>query len=447
VGSTRLDRRSFIRRTAAGAAVAASAPAFLRATSALAADTTTLEFWTPANDPVGKDIITKLANEYNDTQGKTDGIHVNTRIKPTPPNTDDYVQYTTAMTSSASPDVVMAYTYEPISSWAANGFIKSLDDIAKQVGVKEADYFPITWSMMNFNGHFWAFLQEFDFNRFWWNTDIHKGAPPKTFDDLDTFAKEYTKLEGGKLTQAGIIPWISSTLDWNAAWGGSFYDFQNEKWTINTPANAKFLQWYLKYVDMFGGRDKADALISSIPANYGDIFQYGKLAFAMEGEYLPAELVKQSLKLNYDIGAMPVTEGVPAEIAVVGGGNPFVLPTKAKHPEQAIKFIQYMTSAKGVNAWCIPNSNIPPVKAAATDPAFLKALPKMKPWIDALNANHVLPPFPSPITPYFMTNLGTTVDEVTYKKKTPEQALADLEKGVTDQVTKFKQSHPDWKGE
>lgn len=447
---SRLDRRSFLKRSAGGAALVASAPAFLRVSSALAADVTTLEFWTPANDPVGKDIITKLVDGYNDTQGKTDGIKVNTRIKPTPPNTNDYVQYTTAMTSSASPDVVMAYTYEPMTSWAANGFIQPLDQFAKAAGVKEEDYFALSWAMMNFDGHTWAFLQEFDFNRFWWNTDIHTGEPPKSFDELDTLAKKYTILDGGKLTQAGVIPWLPGTAyDWNAAWGGSFYDNKARKWTINTPENAKFLDWQLKYVDMFGGRDKADALVSSIPATYGDIFQYGKIAFALEGEYLPAELVKQQLDLKYDIGALPVTEGVPAEVAVVGGGNPFVLPTKSKHPAEAIKFMQYMTSAKGVNAWCIPNSNIPPVKAAATDPAFVKALPKMKPWLDALNAtpNHVSPPIPSPQLPFFDAQIQTTVDAVTYKKKTPAQALADLDAAVADQVKRFQSSHPDWQGE
>lgn len=448
MGSIRLDRRSFVRRTAGGAALAATGPFFLRSLSAAAADTVSLEFWTPANDPVGMGIITKLADDYNSTQGKTDGIHVNTRIKPTPPNTNDYVQYTTAMTSSASPDVVMAYTYEPMTSWAANGFIKPLDQYAAQAGIKESDYFPISWAMMNFDGHTWAFLQEFDFNRFWWNTDIHKGQPPTSFDELDSLAKQYTKLEGGKLTQAGVIPWLSGTAyDWNAAWGGSFYDVNARKWTIDTPANAKFLQWQLNYVELFGGRDKADALVSSIPATYGDIFQYGKIAFALEGEYLPAELVKQKLPLNYEIGALPVAEGVPAMVAVVGGGNPFVLPTKSKHPAEAIKFMQYMTSAKGVNDWCIPNSNIPPVKAAVDDPKFLQQLPKMKPWIDALNANHVTAPIPSPQLPYFDAQIQNTVDAVTYKKKTPEQALKDLAAGVADQVQRFKSSHPDWQGE
>lgn len=39
-----------------------------------------LEFWTPANDPVGSKIITDLAEGFNSTIGQEKGIHVNTRI-------------------------------------------------------------------------------------------------------------------------------------------------------------------------------------------------------------------------------------------------------------------------------------------------------------------------------------------------------------------------------
>ena len=67
-------------------------------------------------------------------------------------------------------------------------------------------------------------------------------------------------------------------------WGGQFYDADARKWTIDTPENAQFLEWFLKYVDLLGGRDKSDALESSVPQTYGDIFQYGKVAFALEGE-------------------------------------------------------------------------------------------------------------------------------------------------------------------
>ena len=114
-----------------------------------------------------------------------------------------------------------------------------------------------------------------------WNTDIHAGAAPTTIEELDALAAQYTQFDGdGNLTQAGVIPWEQGGFSaggygsWGTIWGARFYDHANRKWTINRPENYAFLDWYLTYVDLFGGREKADALISSIPQNlgYGDIF-------------------------------------------------------------------------------------------------------------------------------------------------------------------------------
>jgi len=444
--STKLNRRNFLVGTAAGAA-ALAAPASLSAPRASAADTTTIEFWSPANDPVGSEIITKLVDGYNSGAGTQQNIKVNLSIKPAP--NSDYTQYTTAMTSSGSPDVIMTYTYNPVSAWAANGFIQPLDDYAQSAGIKQDDFFPIAWTLINFEDHIWGLLQEFDFNQFWWNKDIHAGDPPKTIDELDAVAADYNKTDSsGNLTQAGFIPWMNFTgPDWNPIFGGSWYDFTNRKWTIDDPKNQAFLEWFLKYVDQFGGRDKSDALESSVPKTYGDIFQYGKIGFALEGEFLPQELKKQQLNLNYGITELPVQGDVPAGTATTGGGNLFLLPAKAQHVKEAVSFIQYMGTGQAVLDWCVPNSNIPPTKAAAQDPSFTGQLPELKPWIDTLNADHMVPPIPSPQYAQFYQLLTDAVDQVTYKKKTPQQALADVASQIKDATDQFQQAHPDWEGE
>lgn len=445
--TTKLNRRNLLLGTAAGAATLAASGSLPAPNQAAAADAVKLEFWSPANDPNGSEIITKLVNDFNSSVGTQQGISANLSIKPAP--NSDYTQYTTAMTSSGSPDVIMTYTYNPVAAWAANGFIQPLDDYVQAAGIKEEDFFPIAWTMINFGGHIWGLLQEFDFNQFWWNKSIHAGDAPKTIDDLDKIAADYNKTDSsGNLTQAGFIPWMNFTgPDWNPVFGGSWYDFTNRKWTIDDPKNQAFLEWFLKYVDLFGGRDKSDALESSVPKTYGDIFQYGKVAFALEGEYLPAELKKQQLELDYGITQLPVSGDVPPGTATTGGGNLFLLPTKAAKAKEAVSLIQYMGTGKAVLDWCVPNSNIPPTKAAATDPSFTSQLPELKPWIDTLNMDHMVPPIPSPQYAQFYQLLTDAVDQVTYKKKTPEQALADVATQTKDAVDQFKQAHPDWEGE
>lgn len=451
--STKINRRSFVKGAAAGAAAVAATGTLAVGRRVGAASPVSLEFWSPANDPVGEPIITQITKNFNNTVGKDQGIVANLRVKPVTQN--NYVQYTTAMTSSGSPDVVMTYEYTPVSGWAANGFIQPLDEYVASAGIKESDFYPIAWTMTNFAGHTWGLLQEFDFNQFWANTEIHSGAIPKTFDEIDTLAKEYTKYDSsGKLTQAGLIPWIHSTggaitgMDWNSMWGGSWYDHDNLKWTIDAPANQAHLNWMIKYVDMFGGRDKVDSFESAIPSTYGDIFQYGKVGFSLEGEYLPQELKQEKLPLKYAITHPPTAKGVVWGTALTGGGNLFLLPTKAKHVKEAVTFIKYMGGAEAVLAWCVPNSNIPPTKAAATDPKFTSQLPELKPWLESLDLGHMVAPIPSPQAGLWYSQVWPSLmDEVTYKKSTPAQALTSAASKVKDAVSQFQQAHPDWKGE
>jgi ABC-type glycerol-3-phosphate transport system substrate-binding protein len=444
---SRIDRRTLLQRAAVGAsALAVGAHAVPSRAAVTAQDKVNLEFWTAAADPGGKDVITKLVDEYNTTAGADAGIFVNTRIKP---DASNYVDYTTAMTSSGSPDVVMTYTYIPVPAWAANGFIQPLDAAAEKAGIKEGDFYPIAWDMINFGGHIWGLLQEFDFYQLWWNKAIHSGEAPKTFDELDRLAKEYTVFDNsGSLTQAGFIPWGGEAYVWNTMWGGSWYDVENRKWTIDKPENAAFLDWFLKYVDMYGGRDKSDALETSIPTEFSDIFQYGKVAFAREGEWVPSDLEALGLDLTYGITYLPTAEGVAEGTNVTVGGNPFLLPTRAKHPEEAVHFIQYMVGRKeGVLAWCEPKGNMPPLKDPTARTAVEGRWPDLKIYFDAIELDRMVPPVFSPQTALFDQLMGDAIDEVTYKKSSPADALAHVAQEIADAVQQFQQAHPDWEGE
>src|SRR5262245_46780014 len=156
MASARLNRRRLLQGVAASTMALPAMGTGTKPVRTASAQAVELEFWTPANDPVGSKIINDLAEGFNKSVGQEKGIHVNTRIKAV--TGDNYVEYTTAMTSSGSPDVVMTYIYNPVIAWAANGFIQPIDDYAKAVGIKEEDFFPISWSMIHFADHIWGLL-------------------------------------------------------------------------------------------------------------------------------------------------------------------------------------------------------------------------------------------------------------------------------------------------
>src|SRR5206468_584963 len=80
-----------------------------------------------------------IVSTCNKTVGKKNGILLHNRIVD---DSNNCSKYTTAMTSSNSPDAIMTYAYDQVPSWAANGFIQPMDQFANKVGIKQADYFP-----------------------------------------------------------------------------------------------------------------------------------------------------------------------------------------------------------------------------------------------------------------------------------------------------------------
>ena len=135
--STRSDltRRALLQRAAAGAALAAASQFPLVRPASAQGEPVSLEFWTPASSPATSGLIVDMVDQFNSTIGKEHGITVNARIKPV--TNDDYVPYTTAMTSSGSPDVVMTFIYSPVVSWAVNGFIQPLDSTPRRRGSRK----------------------------------------------------------------------------------------------------------------------------------------------------------------------------------------------------------------------------------------------------------------------------------------------------------------------
>jgi ABC-type glycerol-3-phosphate transport system substrate-binding protein len=115
----RLNRRTLLKSSAAGAA-GLTAPHLFNINRISAQEPVTLEYWNPGNDPVGGPIIQQLVDEFNATAGLEAGIKVNN--VPTPADNDS-VKYTTAMTTSASPDVISTYSYAPFIPWIANGYL------------------------------------------------------------------------------------------------------------------------------------------------------------------------------------------------------------------------------------------------------------------------------------------------------------------------------------
>ncbi len=444
---TRLNRRTLVKTAAAGTMGLSTAPFYFRKASAA----TEIQFWTPAIDEIGGPIITKLVDEFNATVGPENGITVKMVGVP------DLTKYTTAMTTADAPDVVMTYSYDPVIPWIANDFLQPMDEYFAELGLLEEDFYQVPWTMLSFQGHTWGLMQEYDMTEFWWNTALHPDGPPATIAELDALAADYTQFDSdGNLTQVGLIPWAQGGhipggyATWGTIMNARFYDHEQRKWTINTPENTAFLDWYLTYVDLFGGREKADVLISSVPkATFGgDVLYFGKAVFGAEHEFFPIVVDTMGVPDTYDLAHPPIIPDVTiGETTMVDAANLFLMPARARHPREAAIFAKHMVSQTSLVAWAEPIGQMLPTIAAQNDPGLNAAQPWLKIFTETVEAGKLLPPPLSPHAVIFTNALTLAIDEVTYRQKSPAEALAGVETAVMQAVEEFKIAHPDWEGE
>src|SRR5262245_55156937 len=83
-------------------------------------------FFSPASDPQGDESMRDQTKQFND---KNKNVQIDYVFTATD---DNYKNYTTAMVSGSSPDVIMTYDYPPVPQWQAKGLIRDLEQYRKE---------------------------------------------------------------------------------------------------------------------------------------------------------------------------------------------------------------------------------------------------------------------------------------------------------------------------
>ncbi len=256
-----------------------------------------IEFWNPTSPGPGSvsgNAIKYLVDTFNKTHP---GILVKADYTPTDNN---YVKYTTALTSGSPPDAIMTYDYYPMPIWAADHLIQPLDSYIAQYHFKLQTYFANVYAGMRFNGHIYGLPQQVDEPLLAWNKTMFKQAglnpdvPPRTTDQLLQYAMKLTKVQNGQITQLGMAPSDSQgDSEWIYYFGGGLFDPASKQITANAAANISAYTWLKKFYDALGGYDKITAWYQAA-SKANDPFVLGKQAMELMGEYQPSYMPIQA---------------------------------------------------------------------------------------------------------------------------------------------------------
>lgn len=338
-----------------------------------AAEPITLYYWGNENDLLAADQIKDYEFLHNGADGAPP-IKVILGQSACIDRTQDVQRLLCAVAGGDPPDVVWFDRFA-VSEWAARGAFRSLQEFLDRDMKERPDdpwtlrpemFFEPCWQESLYEGQLYAIPSDTDNRALYYNLDIlekyseeliaagcvnpenpQKVGPPRTWEQLKRAAEIMTEYdESGKLKQVGFIPNFGNSWFYIYGWlnGGTFISADGRACTMNCPENVEALAFMTELYDIMGGAKKVLAYQSALQTGDLDPFVSGKIAMRIDGDWFMAAISQTRRELRFGVVPAPAPEGKQR----IGwcGGYAYVIPSGAKHPEEAWSFIKYLVSKR-----------------------------------------------------------------------------------------------------
>lgn len=323
--------------------------------------TITLTYWY-TESPAERPVIVKLIHQFEQQNPR---IHIN----GVPMN---YYQTETdfenATEEGAAPDILRS-DVGWVAQFASQGYLLNIDSLFSQSD--PSDYLPAALADDYYDGHLYGMPQVTDFLALLYNkADLEEAgitSAPATMTNFETDAKKVhqsnPKIYGFETdgTSYNALPFIYT-------FGGGMLD-QHHNILVNNDGSVNGLEFLLKLQNV----DKV--MPTNVNYNNGPVsspvtdFTAGKIAMIFGGPYnVPEILTGPSFKNdpgNLGIASIPTCPTAIVSTCHAGqtgspsGGQSYVISAYTKHPLEAGKFIQFMSSKSSQVAIAMANRTLP----------------------------------------------------------------------------------------
>jgi len=274
-----------------------------------------------------------------------------------------------AIVGGDPPDVVMFDRYA-VAEWAARGAFMPLDafierDRDRPDGIQAEHFFEPTWQEAQWDGKVYAIPSGTDNRALYYNKDLLRAAgfvdsegearPPRTWDELEDYAvklSEFTRDESGKITgirRVGFIPNYGNAWFYFYSWlnDGALLSPDGRRCTLASDANVEAMTYVVKLYDSLGGARLVNAFQSTFQGAELDPFLTGRVAMKIDGNWVLSGIGTYKRDLNFGVAPAPM----PRKRLEAGkpylswsGGWSWVIPSGAKHPDEAWRLIRWLAS-------------------------------------------------------------------------------------------------------
>ncbi|HEY7418571.1 MAG TPA: extracellular solute-binding protein [Ktedonobacteraceae bacterium] len=305
-------------------------------------------------------VVLQLIKQF---EQQNPNIHINAQYQ-------DFAQaqskFTTAAQSNTAPDVLRS-DVGWVAQFASLRYLLPLDSYTSQSD--QNNYLPNALAYDKYNGHLYGLPQVTDFLALLYNkAEFAKAgitSPPATMTQFEADAE---KLASSKAAKYGFETSGSSyfILPFLWAYGGGMID-QHNNILVNNADSVAGLNFLLKLQN----QDKVMPPKVDVANGYNNMvndLKDGNTGMIFDGPWETSNILTGSAFTDKsNLGIMGIPTGPTGVTGSPTGGQSYVIYAGTKHPAEAAKFIEFMSSTASQVAIAKANNTLPSRQSAYSD--------------------------------------------------------------------------------
>lgn len=442
-----ISRRHFLRLTGMAAGVAAlaacapSAPSAQTGPPAGADGQVTISWWNGFSTPTVQEIAPQIVGEF---ERMHPNIKIDYEISGGPPGGGNLTEVMLSRIAAGNPPDTITLWDAP-SQYGALGALTAIDEFMAQAAYATPDaFYENVLNTCKWQGRTYGLPASAAAAAMFFNTDLfaEKGIAmtretfPTTWDELRALSDEFTVLENGEVKQAGFMPpWSATWLYpvWSVLNGGLIFDAANTLYTVNSPENIAWIEYWANWLDeAYGGNFER----INIAGNWGSAYPDQNSAFYnqlssmfVDGGWIMTDI---DFPFEWEVAKLPYG---PMGTKTASGYWPnwFAMPKGGLHPTESFLFIEYFCT-KGWETWYRAIPDTPAWKGASRDVVTQALIDKVgeeralelhRFFLDYLEDS--APMWDSPVNAFAMDTLQTAIESVLGKVKSARAAMDEAQ--------------------
>lgn len=267
------------------------------------------------------------------------------------PKLDDQ-KLLTAAAAKQLPDILWLGR-ENISSWAARGVLRPLDDLIARDKFDTTRFYDAALAEVKYDNKNFGIPQFMTVRALYVNNTALKEAGadakqlnPGDWNQLTDLATKLTKKSGDKIDRWGFDHKMQPQAGWLWLWGlangGTFISADGKKASFNDPKIVEALDYGIKNYQAQGGYQAYSAVATTWKND--EQFARGQVAMTLYENWMLGIVARVAPELDFTV--MPMRKRNSTDMVSFTGGNAWAITSGAKDVDAAWEFIKFMSDLK-----------------------------------------------------------------------------------------------------